>query len=171
MERELEAAVNRMRGEGPSDNDHYEALSRAYPNPPEGVRGMIARWAEDERNSGGVPPLDLLLDSLQTLHKLMRLAHEDGEDWLTEILEYQRQETAARAACASGDRGLRPFSCRHAKNRNGFVTRSLSRIATIEVDRAGTITPLLKAQPGSPLRRPAGVLRGSTGKGQTPIRT
>ncbi len=105
---ELAAVVDRMRDEGPTDADHYRALSRAYPNPPEKVREIIRRWERDEWNSGGVPPLDLLLDSLQTILKLMRLAHEDGEDWLTEILEYQRQECAARAACASEDRGLRP---------------------------------------------------------------
>ncbi len=108
VERELAAAIVRMNDEGPSDADHYRALSRAYPNPPEKVREIIRRWERDEWNSGGVPPLDLLLDSLQTILKLMRLAHEDGEDWLTEILEYQRQECAARAACASEDRGLRP---------------------------------------------------------------
>nr|MDP9486794.1 hypothetical protein [Actinomycetota bacterium] len=108
IERELAAAIVRMNDEGPSDADHYRALSRAYPNPPEKVREIIRRWERDEWNSGGVPPLDLLLDSLQTILKLMRLAHEDGEDWLTEILEYQRQECAARAACASEDRGLRP---------------------------------------------------------------
>ncbi len=100
VERELEAAVVRMNAEGPSDEDYYRALSRAYPNPPEKVREMIRLWERDERANRGPTPLDLLLDSLQTLHKLMRIAHEDGEDWLTEILEYQRQECAARAACA-----------------------------------------------------------------------
>jgi hypothetical protein len=109
IERELAAAIRRMNDEGPSDNDHYEALSRAYPNPPEKVREIILLWERDERVNQGPMPVDLLLDSLQTLHKLMRLAHEDGEDWLTEILEYQRQECAARAACALGDRGLRPI--------------------------------------------------------------
>ncbi len=100
VEGELAAVLGRMNVEGPSDADHERALLRAYPNPPEKVREIIRRWERDERNSGGVPPLDLLLDSLQTLHKLMRLAHEDGEDRFTEILKYQRQECAARAACA-----------------------------------------------------------------------
>ncbi len=108
VERELEAAVNRMRGEGPSDDDHERALLRAYPDTPEGVREMIALWAEDERANHGPTPLDLLLDSYYTLCKLMRIAFEDGEDWLVEILEYERQETAARAACASEIAGLRP---------------------------------------------------------------
>ncbi len=108
VERELAAAIVRMNDEGPSDSDHYRALSRAYPNPPEGVREMIAQWERDERANRGPTPLDLLLDSLFTIYKLMRLSFEDGEDWLTELLEYQRQECAARAACASEDRGLRP---------------------------------------------------------------
>ncbi|PLS86818.1 MAG: hypothetical protein CYG60_05235 [Actinobacteria bacterium] len=108
VERELAAAIVRMNDEGPSDSDHYRALFRAYPNPPEGVREMIAQWERDERANRGPTPLDLLLDSLFTIYKLMRLSFEDGEDWLTELLEYQRQECAARAACASEDRGLRP---------------------------------------------------------------
>ncbi len=61
---------------------------------------MIRLWERDERANRGPTPVDLLLDSYYTLCKLMRIAFEDGEDWLVEILEYQRQETAARAACA-----------------------------------------------------------------------
>ncbi len=38
----------------------------------------------------------------------MRIAFEDGEDWLVELLEDQRKETAARAAFASEIAGLRP---------------------------------------------------------------
>jgi hypothetical protein len=108
VERELEAAVDRMRGEGPSDDDHYEALSRAYPNPPEKLREMMCLWERDERADRGSSPVDLLLDSYYTLCKLMRIAFEDGEDWLVELLEDQRQETAARAACALEVAGLRP---------------------------------------------------------------
>ncbi len=108
VECELEAAVNRMRSEVPSDDDHQRALSRAYPSPPEKVCEMIRMWERDERGDNGPTPLDLLLDSLNTCKKLMRLAYEDGEDWLFEILEYQRQEIAARAACALEVAGLRP---------------------------------------------------------------
>ncbi len=108
VELELEAVVNRMRREGPSDDDHERALLRAYPDTPEGVREMIALWAEDERANHGPTPLDLLLDSYYTICKLTRIAFEDGEDWLVEILEDQRQECAARAAFASEIAGLRP---------------------------------------------------------------
>ncbi len=107
IERELAAVIVRMRSEGPSDEDHERALLRAYPDAPQGVREMIAQWERDCRANRGPTPLDLLLDSLFTICKLMRVAHEDGEDWLTEVLEYQRQETAARAACAS-EAGIRP---------------------------------------------------------------
>ena len=94
--------------EGPKDDDHYRALALAYPYPPDRVREMILRWERDERANGGPTPADLLLDSYNTILKLMRLAHEDGEDWLVEILEDQRQETAARAAFACEINGLRP---------------------------------------------------------------
>ena len=67
------------------------------------MRDIIRQWGRDERANGGPTPLDLLLDSLYTILKLMRLAHEDREDWLVEILEHQRQETAARAAYAIED--------------------------------------------------------------------
>lgn len=109
VERELAGALSRMHDEGPSDEDHYQALSRAYPDAPERVREMIRQWERDEEADRGPTPLDLLLDSYYTICKLMRFAHEDGEDWLTEILEYQRQETAARAAFAQTlGRGGRP---------------------------------------------------------------
>ena len=72
------------------------------------MREIIRQWERDERANGGPTPLDLLLDSYYTILKLMRLAHEDGEDWLVEILEDQRQETAARAAFAGEIAGIRP---------------------------------------------------------------
>lgn len=100
VDRELGAAVVRMNDESPSDQEYYRALSLAYPDTPQRVREIIRQWERDERGDGGVPPFDLLLDSLNTLRRLMRLSHEDGQDWLTEILEYQRQEMAAQAAFA-----------------------------------------------------------------------
>ncbi len=36
----------------------------------------------------------------------MRIAHDDGETWLVEILKYERQELAARAAFACEIAGL-----------------------------------------------------------------
>ncbi len=110
VDRELAAAVVRMNEEGPSDADYYRALRRAYPSPPEHVREMIRQWERDEEGDKerGMLPADLLLDSLLTIRKLLRTAHGDGEDWLVEMLEYERQGLAARAAFACGTAGLRP---------------------------------------------------------------
>lgn len=110
VERELGAAVSRMNEEGPTDEDYYRALPCAYPGPaPEGVRGVMVRWAADERaDERGASPVDLLPDSLMTVRKVMRFAYEDGEDWLTELLEYERQEPAARAAVACEIDAARP---------------------------------------------------------------
>ena len=36
----------------------------------------------------------------------MRIAHEDGETWLVEVLEQERESVAAQAAAAVGDRGI-----------------------------------------------------------------
>jgi hypothetical protein len=106
--REIRAVLDRVRDEGPSDSDYSRALARAYPNPPERVRKMLDLWVLDEKADHGLHPLDQLLDALGTVHKLMRISWADGEDWLTEQLDMHRQELAARAACASEDRGLRP---------------------------------------------------------------
>lgn len=103
----LESWSMHLNHAGPSDDDHQRALSRAYPNPPERVREIVLGWERDERANGGPTPHDQLLDSLGTILKLMRLAHEDGESWLVELLEYQRQEMAAQAAFAGEDVVLR----------------------------------------------------------------
>jgi len=87
IERELLAAVDRMRGEGPNDEDYQQALRRAYPEVPEKVRAGVVRWERDAYHAGEVGPADCLLDTLMTMHKLLRLAFEDGETWLVEVLE------------------------------------------------------------------------------------
>ena len=43
------------------------------------------------------------LGSLETLDKVMRVAHEDGETWLVELLERERESVAAQAAYALRD--------------------------------------------------------------------
>ena len=108
VEEALVSWAAQLNEKGPKDDDHYWALARAYPDAPEREREMILRWERDERANGGPTPADLLLDSYYTICKLMRRAHEDGEDWLVEILEDERQETAARAAFACEINGLRP---------------------------------------------------------------
>ncbi len=115
VERELVAAVSRMNGEGPTDEDYYRALRLAYPDVPEKVRAGVLTWEGDWEADGyrDAAPLDCLLDSLATMHKLLRLAYEDAESWLVEVLEYERESVAAQAAYALRERreerdGLRP---------------------------------------------------------------
>ncbi|MDP9487946.1 MAG: hypothetical protein M3Q49_19505, partial [Actinomycetota bacterium] len=115
VERELVAAVSRMNDEGPADEDYQQALRLAYPDVPEKVRAGVLTWEGDWEADGyrDAAPLDCLLDSLATMHKLLRLAFEDGETWLVEVLELEREAVAAQAAyalrerCEEGD-GLRP---------------------------------------------------------------
>ncbi len=113
VERELEAVVNRMRGEGPSDDDYQQALRRAYPDVSEKVRAGVHTWEEDTDYGKELGPVDCLLDTLMTMHQLLRLAYQDAECWLVEVLEYERESVAAQAAYALRERreerdGLRP---------------------------------------------------------------
>lgn len=68
VERELAAVVARFIRESPTDEDY---------------------WILDER-PGYAPVVDTLLDTLSTLHRLLRAAHEEGEAWLVEIIEQER---------------------------------------------------------------------------------
>ncbi len=113
VERELAAAVDRMRGEGPDDAAYQDALRLAYPDVPEKVRAGVIRWEEDTDYGKEFGPVDCLLDTLMTMHRLLRLAFEDAECWLVEVLEYEREAVAAQAAYALRERreerdGLRP---------------------------------------------------------------
>jgi len=102
VRRGLEAAIRSVHSERPADEDHYRALSRAYPAStiPAEVRARVEAWLLDEE-PGYLSMLDSLLDSLLLLHKLMRVAHEDRADCATsliEVLEQERQCLAAQAA-------------------------------------------------------------------------
>jgi hypothetical protein len=75
------------------------ALLEAYSDPPEKLREAVLRWIEEE---GGNPPVfESLLESLDVVHKTMRIAYEADETWLTEILEEERETVAAQAAVAA----------------------------------------------------------------------
>lgn len=79
--------------------EHRRALVRAYPDVPEKVRERIVTWEQDEGpHSGAV--VDSLLSTLGTLGKLMLVAHQDGETWLVENLEREREGVAAQAVYA-----------------------------------------------------------------------
>jgi hypothetical protein len=97
IDEELEALTERLRSDASDDSPYHRALSRAYPEVPEGVRREIDGWKRDEA-AGMLTVEDCLLDSLATLHKLLRVAYQDGETWLVENLEQLRQGEAARAS-------------------------------------------------------------------------
>lgn len=57
------------------------------------------------REAGPCPRVrDTLMDSLDALHKLMRIAFEEGETWLVEVLEIERESVVAQAAVALENR-------------------------------------------------------------------
>lgn len=104
VEDELAATLSRMHDEGPSDRDYQGALQRAYPDVPERVRVGVEIWEKDTDYANEAGPVDCLLDTLATMHKLMRLAAEGGETWLVEVLELEREAVAAQCAYALRDR-------------------------------------------------------------------
>ena len=95
----LEAAISNVRAGQPSEEDYNQALLDAYSNTSQNVRERIALWEADEED-GYLSVVDVLLSSLQFVHKLQRIAYEEGETWLTEMLERERESTAAQTAVA-----------------------------------------------------------------------
>lgn len=85
------------------DRDYQRAIVHAH-DAPEDVRERVALWERDEE-AGSAPVVDCLLDSLHVLYKLLRIAHAEGETWLVEVLEYERQGVAAQAAWALEGQG------------------------------------------------------------------
>ena len=81
----LEAAIANVRAGQPAEEEYDRALLAAYSSAPEDVRERIALWERDEEH-GYMSVIDVLLSSLQIAHKLQRIAYEDGETWLVEIL-------------------------------------------------------------------------------------
>lgn len=104
IDRELSDVVGRLSDDMPGDEDHHRALVGAYlETVPDAVRARTLAWEQDEASEnpyGHTTVVDYLLDSLGTLHKLMRLAHADGETWIVEVLEIERESVAAQAAVA-----------------------------------------------------------------------
>ena len=47
-----------------------------------------------------MPPYDVFRQARHTIHRAMRLAYEEGEDWMVETLEPHRETVAAQAAFA-----------------------------------------------------------------------
>ena len=90
IDREIDAAVERLMEARPSGTEEAAAMMRAFPDAPEHVRSRVVAWERDEEQ-GDAPyrgtVYDSLQDSLYTVHKVMRTAFEDGEAWLVEMLE------------------------------------------------------------------------------------
>ncbi len=87
----IEAASDSIYGRG--DGDPYEVLFRAFPEPTPEVRGLVEE-AEASDEPGYEAFADTLIGSLHTMHRCMRIAYEEREVWLLELLEGERQSIA-----------------------------------------------------------------------------
>ncbi len=83
-------------------DDFYEVLFRAFPEPTPEVRGLVEE-AEASDEPGYEAFADTLIGSLHTMHRCMRIAYEEREVWLLELLEGERQSIAAQCAYAVRD--------------------------------------------------------------------
>lgn len=80
-----------------------DTLLRAFPLDRARVDSEILAYAEDpDANGPGYydPPYDGFLRARMILSRHMRLAFEEGAPWLVEMLEPERESTAAQAAYA-----------------------------------------------------------------------
>ena len=102
IESTLRTTLDNLHRDAPTGDKYLRALLQAYPNPPEDVRERVRRWQLDEGPEGPAV-FDILMDTLGTLRRLIRIAYEDGERWLVEVLEEHRESIAAQAAVALAD--------------------------------------------------------------------
>jgi len=104
IQRALEVALEHVRAESPSGTDYYPALQRAYPASliPDKVTTQVHNWIAEEE-PGPPSVYDHLLNTLATLHRCMRIAFENEEDWLVEVLEEEREAIVGQAAVALED--------------------------------------------------------------------
>ncbi len=102
----IEAASDSIYGRG--GGDFYEVLFGAFPEPTPEVRGLVEE-AEAGDEPGYESFADTLIGALHTMHRCMRIAFEEREVWLLELLEGERQSVAAQCAYAvRGDQGTPP---------------------------------------------------------------
>jgi hypothetical protein len=102
--RALREAVSGLREEEgrATDGSSDAALRRAYPVIPERVDedALDFDYDDREREPGDIP-VDWNYYSRMLIHKLMRIAHEEGRDhYLVEMLEEQRERVSAQLAFA-----------------------------------------------------------------------
>jgi hypothetical protein len=78
-----------------------EALLRAYPLIRERVSSETLHFDySDPSGARGTTPVELFMRHRELIHKLMRLAHEEGAGYLVETLEDHRESCAAQLAFA-----------------------------------------------------------------------
>ncbi len=101
-ERALRAAADELTALVRDSEQDEGLLVRAFPLVRERVCVGTLEYVEDSRywQRGSLPPYDTFRASRLLIHKLMRLAYEEGEAWLAESLEPSREDTAAQAAYA-----------------------------------------------------------------------
>jgi hypothetical protein len=102
LNRALGVALGEIDASYPTADSYHQALVAAYPDPPVDVRERVKRW-QAGAEPGDLTAVDILLKRLDTIHRLMRIAHEAGEGDLVELLEEERELTAAEAAVALAD--------------------------------------------------------------------
>lgn len=98
---QLAEAQQRLTPTALDDGDYHQVLAAAYPDDaiPESVRRQMDNWSRDESRDMSTVE-DVLLDSLATLHRILQIAHSDGQVWLVEQIEIMRQAEAARCSYA-----------------------------------------------------------------------
>lgn len=98
IEAALRAALEGIEHDhGPAD----AALLRAFPLVESKVCMGTRRYLEDpDAFRNGLPPFDMHMESRMLIHRLMRLAFEADADWLVQVLEGERETSAAQAAYA-----------------------------------------------------------------------
>jgi hypothetical protein len=95
---ELGNAAARVRNAMPSGDEETQALLRAFPEATEEVREHVL--ADNEEEPGLPTFYDSTLDALYVVHECMEIAYQDGQTWLVEMLEAERESLSAHAACA-----------------------------------------------------------------------
>jgi hypothetical protein len=100
-ERALRAASSELTALVRDSEQDEGLLVRAFPLVRERVCVGTLEYVEDPGRWRDHSPLyDTFRPSRLLIHKVMRLAYEEGEGWLAEMLEPSREDTAAQAAYA-----------------------------------------------------------------------
>jgi hypothetical protein len=103
-ERALQAALSGLLEKvHQAERAEDEALLRAYPLIRERVSSETLHFDYSDPSGSsarGTTPVELFMRHRELIHKLMRLAHEEGADYLVETLEDHRESCAAQLAFA-----------------------------------------------------------------------